>query len=418
MGRVIVAAGLSKRYRISPTVEPPGGPSVRDLLHRLVTAPWRRLRGKGPPAAQEFWALRDASFEIDQGETVGLVGRNGAGKSTLLKILSLITRPTGGRLRICGRVGSLLELGIGFHGELSGRENVYLSGALLGLPRRQIQRRLDEIVAFAGVEEFLDTPLKRYSSGMVARLAFAVASHLESEILMVDEALSVGDVPFQARCSERMARLAEAGRTVLFVSHNLGALSNLCRRGLFLERGRLVADGPMEDVLAAYVKSLDARPAAAAGAGEAAARPGKGEVRLVAVEVCGADGAPTARLIAGGPARFAFRVSEPREGLSCTFALVNGGGQPVTQFRSRVRSPADVIDATLGPRFVCDVEPLLLLPGSYRLNVRLSLAGETQDSFFGAASFEVLPGHVGGRPVAASNLGTSLTMPHRWTLPS
>ncbi len=418
MGFVVSAQHISKRYRISTAPGAAQAPTLRDALGRLMSAPLRWLGGgAGRPAGEEFWALRDVGVEIRQGETVGLVGRNGAGKSTLLKVLGLVTRPTAGRLRIAGRVGCLLEVGVGFHAELSGRENVYLSGAVLGMGRREIARRLDEIVAFAGVEEFLDTPVKRYSSGMLARLGFAVAAHLDTEILIVDEALSVGDLPFQGKCAARVARLAEDGRTVLFVSHNLAALSTLCRRGLLLERGRLTADGPLPDVAAAYLKSLEApdEPAAPPAAG-AAPRPGG--TYLVGVDVLGDDGARTGRLTVGRPARFALRVSGLREGLRCALAVTNAAGQPVVLLESHVLGPQDVIDPALGPRFVCDVAPLLLLPGHYRLTVRLEAGGETLDYVFGAATFEVLPGEVGGRPVAALAFGTSFTLPHRWSLPA
>jgi lipopolysaccharide transport system ATP-binding protein len=411
MGFVISAQGISKRYRVGRAAGAAHAPTLRDALGRLASTPLGWLGGGAARhPGEEFWALRDVGVEVRQGETVGVVGRNGAGKSTLLKILSLVTRPTAGRLRIAGRVGCLLEVGVGFHPELSGRENVYLSGAVLGMARREIHRRLDEIVAFAGVEEFLDTPVKRYSSGMLARLGFAVSAHLDAEILLVDEALSVGDLPFQARCAARVARLVEEGRTVIFVSHSLATLSTLCRRGLLLDRGRLAADGPLPDVVAAYLKSLDA---GAEGGGPR----GAGGTYLVGVDVYGEAGESTARLTAGRPARFAFRVSGLRDGLRCVFAVVNAAGQPVVLLQSHVRGPADVTDPALGPRFVCDVDPLLLLPGHYRLTVRLAAGGETLHYVFGAASFEVVPGEVGGRPVVALSYGTSFTLPHRWSGP-
>jgi lipopolysaccharide transport system ATP-binding protein len=254
MPPAISVHNLSKRYRISHTIQGRGRETLADAVVRVCAAPLAWLRRKAVASEEDFWALREVSMEVRRGEAVGIIGRNGAGKSTLLKVISLIVRPTTGRLRIYGRVSSLLELGVGFHAELSGRENVFLSGAILGMRRREIARRLDTIVAFAQVEQFLDTRVKWYSSGMLARLAFAVASHLETEILIVDETLSVGDQEFQARCAERMRSLAEGGRTVLFVSHNLTTLSSLCQRGILLERGRLIADGPIADVVAAYTK--------------------------------------------------------------------------------------------------------------------------------------------------------------------
>ena len=204
--------------------------------------------------SEEFWALKDVNFEVKRGEVVGIIGRNGAGKSTLLKILSRITEPSDGRVEIKGRVASLLEVGTGFHPELTGRENIYLNGAILGMTRAEIRRKFDEIVAFAEVERFLDTPVKRYSSGMYVRLAFAVAAHLEPEILIVDEVLAVGDAEFQKKCLGKMKKAAAGqGRTVLFVSHSMSAVSALCHRGIVLHRGRLLFDGLVEDALARYL---------------------------------------------------------------------------------------------------------------------------------------------------------------------
>ena len=219
---------------------------------------WRLVRGRRSPghassALEEFWALDDVSFGVGRGEVVGIIGRNGAGKSTLLKILSRITEPTRGRVRIKGRVASLLEVGTGFHPELTGRENVYLNGAILGMSRAEIRRKFDEIVAFAGVERFLDTPVKRYSSGMYVRLAFAVAAHLEPEILVVDEVLAVGDAEFQKKCLGKMQDVSRDGRTVLFVSHNMLAVQRLCSRALYLENGQLKASGRVADIVANYL---------------------------------------------------------------------------------------------------------------------------------------------------------------------
>ena len=208
------------------------------MIH-LIRSPFSRSGSK----RETFWALKDISFEVKDGEVLGIIGRNGAGKSTLLKILSRITKPTTGSADVYGRVGSLLEVGTGFHPELTGRENIFLNGAILGMTRREIQRRFDEIVAFAEVEQFLDTPVKRYSSGMYMRLAFAVAAHLEPEILVVDEVLAVGDAAFQKKCLGKMSDVAHSGRTVLFVSHNLAAVERICDTAVFLQNGRIAATG-------------------------------------------------------------------------------------------------------------------------------------------------------------------------------
>lgn len=251
----IEVSGLGKRYVIEHESR---HDNLRDTLHHTARKLWRRFRWGTSFEREEFWALRDVSFSVQPGEVVGIIGRNGAGKSTLLKILSRITEPTHGRIAINGRVASLLEVGTGFHPELTGRENIFLNGAILGMSRAEIRKKFDEIVAFAEVERFLDTPVKRYSSGMYVRLAFAVAAHLEPEILIVDEVLAVGDVAFQKKCLGKMQDVARGeGRTVLFVSHNLAAVRQLCSRAVLLEQGRLVKDDAVANVLLAYAQGLE-----------------------------------------------------------------------------------------------------------------------------------------------------------------
>jgi len=276
---IIAVEGLGKRYRIRHEA----GPRYATLRDALAA----RLRGLVRPGrwpaadretVEDFWALEDVSFAIRQGDVVGIVGRNGAGKSTLLKILSRITEPTRGRITLRGRIASLLEVGTGFHPELTGRENIFLNGAILGMSRAEIGRRFDEIVAFAEVDRFLDTPVKHYSSGMYTRLAFAVAAHLDPEILVVDEVLAVGDAQFQSKCLARMRTVADHGRTVLFVSHNMLAVSSLCTRGLLLERGRLAVAGDVETVVAAYQRS-------GAGAGARVRRDNRAGAPLFIAEV-------------------------------------------------------------------------------------------------------------------------------------
>jgi lipopolysaccharide transport system ATP-binding protein len=241
--KAIQVAGLGKEYQLGTRER--RHTTFRDALAAALAAPFRRLRqlsGATEPGAS-FWALRDVSFDVEPGEVVGIIGRNGAGKSTLLKILSQITEPTTGEITLNGRVASLLEVGTGFHPELTGRENIYLNGAILGMTRAEIKRKFDEIVAFAEVEQFLDTPVKRYSSGMYVRLAFAVAAHLEPEILIVDEVLAVGDAAFQKKCLGKMGAVAQGGRSVLFVSHNMAAVNRLCTRGVVLESGTVAFVG-------------------------------------------------------------------------------------------------------------------------------------------------------------------------------
>jgi lipopolysaccharide transport system ATP-binding protein len=251
MEPIITVENLGKEYRLGTR-----GAAYSTLRETLTNAmlsrrPSTRKNGNASPGT--IWALRDVSFEVQPGEVVGIIGRNGAGKSTLLKILSRVTEPTLGRVKLFGRVGSLLEVGTGFHPELTGRENIFLNGSILGMSRKEISRRFDEIVAFAEVERFVDTPVKRFSSGMYLRLAFAVAAHLEPEILIVDEVLAVGDAAFQQRCLGRMREVATEGRTVLFVSHNMGAISRLCERCLLLDQGRLVSSGATTQVVQTYM---------------------------------------------------------------------------------------------------------------------------------------------------------------------
>jgi lipopolysaccharide transport system ATP-binding protein len=289
--------GLSKLYQIGAKRHSYN--TLRDRVTDTLASSWRRarhvLRGQSTSAAVSdatIWALQDISFEVKRGEVVGLIGRNGAGKSTLLKVLSRITEPTEGYAEIHGRVGSLLEVGTGFHHELTGRENIYLNGSILGMKKGEIDRKFDEIVAFAEVERFIDTPVKHYSSGMYLRLAFAVAAHLEPEILLVDEVLAVGDARFQRKCLNKMQDVGQHGRTILFVSHNMPAITRLCERAILLDEGRVLEDGPAYQVVKTYLN---------AGLGTSAARewadltraPGDDVVRLRAVRVRTEEGTIT-----------------------------------------------------------------------------------------------------------------------------
>lgn len=274
---IIEVKNLSKVYQMGVI----GGTSVREEIERL----WDRVRGKAQaPRKGEFWALNDVSFEVQPGQIVGIIGRNGAGKSTLLKILSRITKQTYGEIRLRGRVASLLEVGTGFHPDLTGRENVFLNGAILGMTKAEIRGKLDEIVAFAEVEKFIDTPVKRYSSGMYVRLAFAVAAHLEPEILIVDEVLAVGDAAFQKKCIGKMRDVSQGGRTVLFVSHNLAAVAQLCNRGVVLERGQVLIASDAQQAVAKYI-SLGKANAGSMEWTDPAEAPGDDRLRLRSVRV-------------------------------------------------------------------------------------------------------------------------------------
>jgi lipopolysaccharide transport system ATP-binding protein len=291
---IIRARGLSKRYRL-------GG--QRTLAQSLRASLSGRKR-----VVDEVWAVRDVSFDVARGERIGIVGRNGAGKSTLLKILTRITRPTEGYGEIHGRVGSLLEVGTGFHPELSGRQNIYLNGAILGLKRHEIAARIDEIIAFSEIERFVDTPVKHYSSGMYARLAFSVAAHLDTEVLLVDEVLAVGDLAFQQKCIKRMTDMTSEGRTVLFVSHNLSAVTRLCPRALLMDKGRLLMDAPSDEVVAAYIEQMGGSATMEWSEDSA---PGSEEVKLVRVAATRRGGKPATVFGVGDPIelRVVYRVN-------------------------------------------------------------------------------------------------------------
>lgn len=290
MSPVISVQSLSKKYILSHQAQEPYT-SLRDVLARGAKRVVGRVLHPGAsvvddPEHEEFWALKDVAFDIKQGESVGIIGRNGAGKSTLLKILSHITEPTSGRIDIRGRVSSLLEVGTGFHPELSGRENIYLNGAILGMSKSEIKRKFDEIVAFAEVERFLDTPVKHYSSGMYVRLAFAVAANLEPEILIVDEVLAVGDAQFQKKCLGKMESVGREGRTVIFVSHSMPTVTSLCERAILLDGGKVVKDGPTSEVVMRYYSNGESSPASADFLGKAL---GDENVLLVKGEVKNAN---------------------------------------------------------------------------------------------------------------------------------
>lgn len=311
---------------------------------------------------EEFWALRDVDFEIKRGEVVSIIGHNGAGKTTLLKILSRILEPTLGRVELNGRIASLLEVGTGFHPELSGRENIFLNGAILGMTRQEVLARFDEIVEFSGVEKFIDTPVKRYSVGMYARLAFSVAAHLETEILFVDEVLAVGDAEFQKRCLDRMSAVASAGRTVLFVSHNLAAVAALTRRGIVLNGGRLIFDGLIESAIAQYSASLSK--------GKAVRGWGRGHhSAIISADLLDAQGTPTDIYEPGTPFNLRVEVeTTSMPGLGLELQLRDANNLPVGFYSSSIFSQAPL--PTHG-RHVCtlSLQPLFLASGDYSFDI-------------------------------------------------
>ncbi len=358
---------VSKRYRLGTSA---GYNTLREtIMHQLH----RWVRGSKPSNGSEIVALKDISFTIEAGEVVGLIGRNGAGKSTLLKILSRVTEPTQGRVEFRGRVGSLLEVGTGFHPELSGRDNIFLSGAILGMKRSDIRRRFDEIVAFAEVERFLDTPVKRYSSGMFVRLAFAVAAHLQPEILLVDEVLAVGDARFQKKCFQQMQDRAAQGRTVLFVSHNLQATTRLCPRTILLEQGEIIADGSTVDVVRKYLNSENGTSACRFWP-ENHAAPGNHVLRLRAARI--RDEANEVNEVIdirqGIRIELEFDVAEPDHLLLPNFQLINEDGICVfvtgdqdEQWRQRPRPRGRYVSTAWVPR-------QLLSEGRYSVQVAVT----------------------------------------------
>lgn len=337
---VIRAEGLGKEYIIGHETRRERYPALRDVIARGAQNFLRKARDMvhGRPIIEgdefeEVWALRDVSFEVRRGEVVGIIGRNGAGKSTLLKILSRITDPSEGRVSIKGRVASLLEVGTGFHPELTGRENVFLNGAILGMAREEIKRKLDEIVAFAEVEKFLDTPVKRYSSGMYVRLAFAVAAHMEPEILIVDEVLAVGDAEFQKKCLGRMGNVASEGRTVLFVSHNIAAVKALCGNGLYLDQGRVKRWGSIDDAVTEYLRASAVTEFNGAIPDDLPRQYSTGEARLRSVHIVDANSHPVQAVLTGEPINILVRweVFEPIKQGMIEIGIVDLYGRQVTQ---------------------------------------------------------------------------------------
>jgi lipopolysaccharide transport system ATP-binding protein len=365
---VIRAEHLGKRYRI-------GGrqtsyKTLRESLMGALQAPVHWL-GQAHQEQPTIWALDDVSFEIGRGEAVGIIGRNGAGKSTLLKILARITRPTRGRAELLGRVGALLEVGTGFHGELTGRENVFLNGAILGMGRREIARKFDEIVDFAGVAQFLDTPVKYYSSGMYVRLAFAVAAHLEPEILVVDEVLAVGDAEFQKKCLSKMGTASVEGRTVLFVSHNMSAVQDLCKRAFWLDRGRVVFSGDTRMTIASYL-SKHAREIKEHRWDDLETAPGNETVRVVYAAVEADPGHDTHYWTVETPLRLTFRFINYRADLPLylNFQVYNQDGVCIFNTASpREQYPSGTVEGT------CNIPGDFLNNSSYTVTFQVHYRG-------------------------------------------
>jgi len=392
---IIQVERLSKKYRIRHQ-RPERYVALRDVIADRIANLLRPAPAAGEHIdVEDFWALKDVSFEVKRGDVLGIIGRNGAGKSTLLKVLGRITEPTGGRAVIAGRVASLLEVGTGFHPELTGRENIFLNGAILGMSRAEIRSKFDEIVDFAGIEQFLDTPVKRYSSGMYVRLAFAVAAHLEPEILIVDEVLAVGDAQFQNKCLGKMSDVAKRGRTVLYVSHQMAAIENLCRTGLLLERGQVKFLGSAREAIAAYSRS-DEGDSKQQSLLQSADRRGNGALRFTEMRIFDADGKPLKTLVSGGTAVIEFGMRNAPHAvhhqLHVSIGVDNALGQRVTTWSTSYvggdfpSTPAG--DFTVRVR----LPKLALMPGIYSFHLFSTIRGDVADWLLPAGSFAVEAG--------------------------
>lgn len=412
MPPIIEFRNISKQYSLGGPADPQG--SLRELLMQQFRKPWSR---RPASANRTFWALRDINFDVNSGDVIGIIGRNGTGKSTLLKIVSRITEPTEGSIHIRGRLASLLEVGTGFHPELTGRENIFLNGAILGMRKAEIVSQFDEIVAFSEVEKFLDTPVKRYSSGMYVRLAFSVAAHLNPEILIVDEVLAVGDMAFQKKCLGKMGDVSRSGRTVLFVSHNMAAVENLCSRVVVLHEGKLQFDGGTRDGIQHYLESLFNR----SGKGNVVELNGVGTRRstmgpllkrmefLTDNEQPLGDGIPIGAKL---KVKVHFELPTPMNKVHLGLGFDNAYGQRVFTAHSMFQ-PDLAIGTRVGPQvYACEIPSLAFVPGEYSIKVWLDLRTGQEDMIEDAAKITVLESDYYGTGLVPWN-GT-FVLPQRW----
>ncbi len=401
---IIEISGLSKSYRLGAI----GVTSLRDDVDRF----WRRLRGAAEVSERkEFWALKDVSFEVQPGEVVGIIGRNGAGKSTLLKILSRITEPTRGEIRVRGRIASLLEVGTGFHPDLTGRENIFLNGAILGMSRAEVRSKFQEIVDFSGVEKFLDTPVKRYSSGMYVRLAFAVAAHLDPEVLIVDEVLAVGDAEFQRKCLGKMGDVARTGRTILFVSHNMFAIEALCKRAILLEAGRIKLDSDPKNTTSQFLLSLCPTSITdSSGVFDLSKRANEATSRtpvIHSIAFMNSEGKQTTTIRMGEPIRISIDLHGLRDFPDALVGILikSDADQRLAGFSTAMNPPKYPVYRALSETLVLSIPRLPLVPNRYWLDVavKTKIAG-TLDWVERAASFTILDADVYGTGTAPAGL--------------
>jgi len=413
---------LSKRYSIANGWQ--GYRTLRDHIAESVAGLLRR-NGRGPTpnprreirnsSSNHLWALKDVSLEVHRGEVLGVIGRNGAGKSTLLKILSRITEPTAGCVDIHGRVGSLLEVGTGFHPELTGRENIYLSGAILGMKRKEIVRKFDEIVAFAEVDRFVDMPIKHYSSGMYMRLAFAVAAHLEPEILLVDEVLAVGDAEFQKKCLGKMENVAHEGRVVLFVSHNMAAVKRLCTKGCFIENGNIALVGEVDKVIGSYLRSVHDK-AGTASLADRTDRRGDGSLRFLGVTLSNGHDEAISNVQSGEELIMAFDYTKTDAAAGpavVCLKFTDEYGQRLFACLSRV-SHNEVLRLPSKGQVRCKIPKLPLVRGSYSVSIWCKINEQMADSIEGAFRIEVVSGDFFETGKEGSEFGGNMLVEHNW----
>ncbi len=406
---LLVLENIGKRYRLTrraaaTTISDAAQEGLANIKHRWST------RGMSD-SDREFWALRNVSFELQRGDVLGVIGPNGAGKSTLLKVLARITEPSEGYAFIQGRVGSLLEVGTGFHPELSGRDNVYLNGALLGMRRREIASRFDEIVEFSGIGRFIDVPVKRYSSGMHVRLAFAVAAHLEPEILLIDEVLAVGDQAFQMRCLGRMSEIAHGGRTILYVSHNLASVAALCTQACLLEQGTVVQHGSVESALSRYYETFGKRERTSLSS--RTDRQGDGRIRFTHVDVASSDG--TVKVGDSVEVRLHYEAETEFSNVMVGVGINGILGDPLALCSTRITGQ----DLERVPRrgvFVCAIPHLPLVPDRYSLNVYVQINGVTADWVQDAHSLDVAESDIFGSGELPPKTHARFVLEHSWSV--
>ena len=410
MRKSIVVENLTKRYRLGESREN----MIRDALMGALGKLFRQKKEH----ARDYikWALNGVSLEVEQGEVVGLIGRNGAGKSTLLKVLSRITYPTSGQFDVQGTVGSLLEVGTGFHDELTGRENIYLNGSILGMRKKQIDAAMDRIIEFAEIDGFLDTPIKRYSSGMRTRLGFSVAAHLSTDVLFVDEVLAVGDVGFQKKCLGTMRELGDGGRTLIFVSHNMAAVENLCKRTIWIEDGHVREDGDTREVIRAYLKSYGAAEKQTLDLGAIRERRGTGAVRFLKMEFLNADGGEQHVVHSGDALRVRFHYECHRDLPNLHFGLRIYSNLGVLISDIHTWSTAQAIPLAPKGKGSIDLEIdfLNLMPGTYYLGVWVSSFHEWHDVIDNVARLEIEPSDYYGTGRGVEARFGMIFLPFRW----